>query len=48
MFAPLLGVTPMFAICFLGFGIGKKMQTPSKPNNEYRLINQRLRFDFII
>jgi solute carrier family 25 carnitine/acylcarnitine transporter 20/29 len=36
MFAPLLGVTPMFAICFLGFGIGKKLQTPAKPNNEYR------------
>lgn len=38
MFAPLVGVTPMFAICFLGFGIGKKLQQPSKPNNEYRYL----------
>lgn len=36
MFAPLLGVAPMYAICFLGFGVGKQMQTPSKPNGEYR------------
>jgi solute carrier family 25 carnitine/acylcarnitine transporter 20/29 len=35
MLAPLVGVTPMFAICFLGFGIGKKLQTPAKPNGEY-------------
>ncbi|XP_066989590.1 mitochondrial carnitine/acylcarnitine carrier protein-like isoform X2 [Macrobrachium rosenbergii] len=26
MAAPLIGVTPMFAVCFLGFGIGKKLQ----------------------
>ncbi|WAR25342.1 MCAT-like protein [Mya arenaria] len=26
MAAPLAGVSPMFAICFLGFGIGKKLQ----------------------
>ena len=26
MAAPLMGVTPMFAVCFLGFGIGKKLQ----------------------
>ncbi|KAH3818703.1 mitochondrial carnitine/acylcarnitine carrier protein-like [Dreissena polymorpha] len=26
MAAPLTGVSPMFAICFLGFGIGKKLQ----------------------
>ncbi|XP_076056587.1 carnitine/acylcarnitine carrier protein colt, mitochondrial isoform X2 [Oratosquilla oratoria] len=26
MAAPLVGVTPMFAVCFLGFGIGKKLQ----------------------
>jgi len=37
MAAPLVGVTPMFAICFLGFGVGKKLQTPSKPNGEYSL-----------
>lgn len=35
MLAPLLGVAPMYAICFLGFGVGKQMQTPSKPNGEY-------------
>lgn len=26
MAAPLTGVTPMFAVCFLGFGVGKKLQ----------------------
>jgi len=26
MAAPLTGVAPMFAICFLGFGVGKKLQ----------------------
>ena len=26
MAAPLAGVAPMFAICFLGFGVGKKIQ----------------------
>lgn len=26
MAAPILGVTPMYAVCFLGFGIGKKLQ----------------------
>jgi solute carrier family 25 carnitine/acylcarnitine transporter 20/29 len=26
MAAPLTGVSPMFAICFLGFGVGKKLQ----------------------
>lgn len=36
MAAPLIGVTPMYAICFLGFGIGKSMQTPAKPNGEFR------------
>ncbi len=35
MFAPLIGVTPMYAVCFLGFGVGKSMQTPSLPNGEY-------------
>ena len=29
MAAPLMGVTPMFAVCFLGFGIGKKLQQKS-------------------
>lgn len=34
MFAPLIGVTPMYAVCFLGFGVGKSLQTPSLPNGE--------------
>ncbi|XP_072027316.1 mitochondrial carnitine/acylcarnitine carrier protein-like isoform X2 [Amphiura filiformis] len=34
MFAPILGVTPMYATCFLGFSVGKKLQTPSN-NGEY-------------
>lgn len=35
MFAPLIGVTPMYAVCFLGFGVGKSLQTPNMPNGEY-------------
>lgn len=33
MATPLVGITPIYAICFLGFGIGKKLQTsdPSQP-----------------
>lgn len=27
MITPLVGITPIYAICFLGFGIGKKLQT---------------------
>lgn len=26
MAAPIAGVTPMYSICFLGFGLGKKLQ----------------------
>ncbi|XP_055726114.1 mitochondrial carnitine/acylcarnitine carrier protein-like [Salvelinus fontinalis] len=26
MTAPIIGVTPMFAVCFFGFGLGKKLQ----------------------
>ncbi|KAM5125673.1 mitochondrial carnitine/acylcarnitine carrier protein-like, partial [Mantella aurantiaca] len=26
MAAPVIGVTPMFAVCFFGFGLGKKLQ----------------------
>jgi solute carrier family 25 carnitine/acylcarnitine transporter 20/29 len=37
MAAPLVGVTPMYAVCFLGLGVGKSLQTPSKPNGEYSL-----------
>lgn len=29
MSAPVAGVTPMFAVCFLGFGVGKKLQQKS-------------------
>lgn len=33
MAAPIAGVTPMYAVCFLGFGIGQKIQqdTPDSP-----------------
>lgn len=37
MAAPLVGVTPMYAICFLGFGIGKSLQTPSRPDGQFDL-----------
>lgn len=37
MAAPLIGVTPMYAICFLGFGVGKSLQTPAFSNGEYNL-----------
>ncbi|CAF1318121.1 unnamed protein product [Adineta ricciae] len=37
MGAPLVGVTPMFAVCFFGYGIGKKLQTPSGEHGEYTL-----------
>lgn len=29
MAAPLAGVTPMYAICFFGFGLGKRLQQTS-------------------
>ncbi|KAF6727435.1 Mitochondrial carnitine/acylcarnitine carrier protein [Oryzias melastigma] len=29
MAAPIIGVTPMFAVCFFGFGLGKKLQQRS-------------------
>jgi len=32
------GVTPMFAICFFGYGIGKKLQTPSGEHGEYTYV----------
>jgi solute carrier family 25 carnitine/acylcarnitine transporter 20/29 len=37
MGAPLVGVTPMFAICFFGYGIGKKLQTPTGEHGQYTL-----------
>ncbi|XP_047142479.1 mitochondrial carnitine/acylcarnitine carrier protein isoform X1 [Hydra vulgaris] len=36
MATPLIGVTPIYAICFFGFGIGKKLQT-TDPNQELSL-----------
>ncbi|XP_068225654.1 mitochondrial carnitine/acylcarnitine carrier protein, partial [Palaemon carinicauda] len=41
MAAPLIGVTPMFAVCFLGFGIGKKLQqkTPDEALSAVQLFN---------
>lgn len=35
LMSPLVGVTPMFAFCFLGYDIGNKLQTPKLPNNKY-------------
>ncbi|OXB66229.1 hypothetical protein ASZ78_000654 [Callipepla squamata] len=32
MAAPIIGVTPMFAVCFFGFGLGKKLQQ-KKPDD---------------
>ena len=37
MGAPITGVTPIFAISFLGFGIGKKLQQ-THPNEQLTLI----------
>lgn len=31
----MLGVTPMFAVCFFGYGIGKKLQTPAGEDGQY-------------
>lgn len=41
MAAPLVGVTPMFAVCFFGFGVGKRIQQKS-PDEEltYRQLFQ--------
>ena len=32
MFAPIIGVTPIFAVCFFGYGVGKKIQQNSPTN----------------
>lgn len=37
MAAPIVGVTPMFAVCFLGFGIGKRLQQ-KRPGEELNLV----------
>jgi len=41
MAAPLMGVTPMFAVCFFGFGMGKRLQqkTPEQELNAVQLFN---------
>lgn len=41
MAAPLMGVTPMFAVCFFGFGMGKRLQqkTPEQQLNAVQLFN---------
>ena len=41
MSAPLMGVTPMFAVCFFGFGIGKRLQqkTPDEKLTAVQLFN---------
>jgi len=36
MVTPLVGITPIYAICFLGFGIGKKLQV-NKDNPDQEL-----------
>ena len=33
MAAPLLGVTPMYAICFFGYGVGQQLQRKT-PNEQ--------------
>lgn len=35
MGAPLLGVSPIFAISFLGYGVGKKLLTPLRDQHQY-------------
>ncbi len=37
MLAPLLGVTPLFAVCFFGYGVGRKLQQKS-PTDELRYV----------
>ena len=37
MGAPITGVTPIFAISFLGFGVGKKLQQ-THPNEQLTLL----------
>jgi solute carrier family 25 (mitochondrial carnitine/acylcarnitine transporter), member 20/29 len=35
MAAPIVGVAPMYALCFLGFGVGKSLQTPAGPDGTF-------------
>ncbi|RWS15672.1 mitochondrial carnitine/acylcarnitine carrier protein-like protein [Dinothrombium tinctorium] len=41
MGAPLTGVAPMFAVCFFGFGVGKKLQQkhPNEELNYFQIFN---------
>ncbi|KCV67454.1 solute carrier family 25, member 46 [Fonticula alba] len=38
MTAPLVGVTPIFALSFFGYDMGCKMQTPAGPNGSLSLL----------
>ncbi|KAM8995088.1 mitochondrial carnitine/acylcarnitine carrier protein-like [Ara ararauna] len=42
MAAPIIGVTPMFAVCFFGFGLGKRLQQ-RKPDDVLTLDTKCLR-----
>lgn len=35
MATPLVGVTPIYAVCFFGYSLGRKMQTPAAPDGTY-------------
>ncbi|XP_071965065.1 mitochondrial carnitine/acylcarnitine carrier protein-like [Antedon mediterranea] len=35
MATPIVGITPISAICFFGYGLGLKLQTPSQANTKY-------------
>jgi len=39
MLAPLVGVTPMYMVCFLGYGVGKQIFTTEKSYKELELVN---------
>lgn len=38
MATPIVGVSPLYAFCFLGFSVGKKIQQ-TNPNEEMRYSN---------
>ena len=44
MLAPIIGVTPMFAVCFLGFGVGKKLQ--EKPGHTLTYVDHHIYHPF--
>jgi len=39
MLAPLIGVTPMYMVCFLGYGVGKQIFTTEKSYRDLELVN---------